>query len=209
MPARILRAVFQPLILIPLAWLFTPTVSRGLNWVKKAEKPVLFYSNHLSMADGPVIYAALPSFIRQKTAAAAATDVLFEKQSVRWKLFRFLLEYFYLILPFARDGQVKSSFEYVARALDRGYSVLGFPEGRISQDGSFQELKKGAALLAKEMSVPIIPVKLDGTRAVMARSIQFPKRAPISIIFGEPFRIEPNTPDQEALKEIESKMKNL
>jgi long-chain acyl-CoA synthetase len=207
--AKILRVIFQPLILLPLAWLFAPMEKKGIENIKKAEKPVLFYSNHISLADGAVIYAAFPGKLRPKVAAAAAADVLFERKTCGWRLLRFISEHIYLALPFAREGQIKTSFEHIARTLDRDYSVLVFPEGRISPDGAFQELKKGAALLAREMAVPIIPVKVAGTRAVMARSFQFPKRAPVSVVFGKPFRIEPKVADEEALKEIEKRMKEL
>ena len=213
---RLLRAIFQPLILLPLAWIFASLERHGIEKVKKSEKPVLFYSNHQSTVDGAIIYAALPGRIRRRLATAAATDVLFAKKTLGWKIFRFVLERFYLVLPFEREGQIKTSFEHIARALDRGYSVLVFPEGRISPDGNFQALKRGAVLLAKEMAVPIIPVKLEGTRNIIdvskrkeGKFFQFPKRAPLSVVFGQQFRIAPDVKEGDALKEIESRMQSL
>ncbi len=214
--ARVLRAIFQPLLLLPLIWIFAPIKLRGIEKVKKSEKPALFYSNHLSAVDGAIVFAALPGKIRRRLSVATATDVVYTNKSFWWKLLRFILERFYLSLPFEREGQVKTSFEHIARALDRGYSVLLFPEGRISPDGNLQELKKGAALLAKEMQVFIIPVKLGGTRSIIdvskrkgGESFQFPKRAPVLISFGDSFRLSQDVSDEAALKEIEQKMKDL
>ena len=46
--------------------------------------------------------------------------------------------------------------------MDRGYHVLVFPEGRLTEDGELQPFRRGIGLLAAGLNAPVVPVKLDG-----------------------------------------------
>ena len=46
--------------------------------------------------------------------------------------------------------------------MDRGYHVLVFPEGQLTEDGELQSFRRGIGLLAAGLNAPIVPVKLDG-----------------------------------------------
>ena len=56
--------------------------------------------------------------------------------------------------------------ESVTEALAAGHSVLIFPEGKISKDGSVGEFKNGAFLMAVMNQVPVLPVAICGTNKV-------------------------------------------
>jgi 1-acyl-sn-glycerol-3-phosphate acyltransferase len=74
--------------------------------------------------------------------------------------------------------------------------LIIFPEGTRSIDGHVGEFKKGAAILASELGMPIIPVGVNGTFESWPRNGSFRFR-PVEIVFGEP--IDPrrfaNNPD--------------
>lgn len=62
------------------------------------------------------------------------------------------------------------SIRQAAQTIRNGTSVLIFPEGTRSYDGRIQEFKKGGFYLARKSGVPIVPVIIRGTWAVMPRN---------------------------------------
>jgi len=67
-----------------------------------------------------------------------------------------------------RQSAIKS-LEVAAGKIKSGVSVLIFPEGTRSQDGKIQSFKKGGFVLAVDAGVPIVPVVIHGTRAIMPK----------------------------------------
>ena len=68
------------------------------------------------------------------------------------------------------DGDsVRDMFAQCRATLERGLSVMIFPEGTRSRDGSLGAFKEGAFRLAIEAGVPVLPVALSGTRACLPR----------------------------------------
>jgi 1-acyl-sn-glycerol-3-phosphate acyltransferase len=58
--------------------------------------------------------------------------------------------------------------------LQKGVPVMAFPEGMRSQDGRLMEFKKGLFSLAVKANVPIVPITLSNTHAVMPTYSFFP-----------------------------------
>jgi long-chain acyl-CoA synthetase len=52
--------------------------------------------------------------------------------------------------------------------MDRGYSVLVFPEGTRSRDGRLHSFRSGIGLLGQQSGVPIVPIALIGLGAILA-----------------------------------------
>ena len=211
-----LRGLFQMLFLKPLVWRVAPTEIKGLENIQHIKHPVLFFSNHLSTIDTAVIYGALPTRIRKRLAVAAATEVLYEAPAPWIKYAKGLLEFLFVMFPFSRSGQVKSSLEYLGRIIDRDFSVLVFPEGAMSRSSKIEEFKGGAGLLAIEMGVPVVLVKLKGTQLVIppgregaAPVFLWPKTHKVSVTFGKPFRLDQKMTYQDATRFIEQKMREL
>ena len=211
-----LRGLLQMLFLKPLVWRVAPTEIKGLENIQHIKHPVLFFSNHLSTIDTAVIYGALPTRIRKRLAVAAATEVLYEAPAPWIKYAKGLLEFLFVMFPFSRSGQVKSSLEYLGRIIDRDFSVLIFPEGVMSRSGKLEEFKGGAGLLAIEMGVPVVLVKLKGTQLVIppgpegaAPVFLWPKTHKVSVTFGKPFRLDQKMTYQDATRFIEEKMREL
>ncbi|MCP6718777.1 MAG: AMP-binding protein [Patescibacteria group bacterium] len=212
----LLRDILQKTFLKPIVLLLAPIEIKGLDNIKDVKHPALFFSNHLSSIDAPFIYGVLPNRIRKKLSVATATDVLYEA-NVPWiKYTKEFFQFLFLTFPFAREGQTKSSFEYLGRIIDRNFSVLVFPEGYMSRTGNLREFKLGSGLLAIEMAVPIIPIRLSGTQYVIPPGIEgakpefsLPKRHKVSVAFGKPFLIDPKMNYKEATSLIKEKIRNL
>jgi len=82
------------------------------------------------------------------------------------------------MLPVDRDDPMKS-IDVLNRAVEKGDSIIIFPEGTRSRDGELLPFKKGAFVAAIEMGRPIVPVAIKGTHRVM------PKGGYLSIHPGE------------------------
>jgi 1-acyl-sn-glycerol-3-phosphate acyltransferase len=68
-----------------------------------------------------------------------------------------------------RESAFKS-LDVAANKIKSGVSVLIFPEGTRSRDGKIRPFKKGGFVLAIDSGVPIVPVVITGTRAIMSKS---------------------------------------
>jgi len=84
----------------------------------------------------------------------------------------------------------RSNTEAALRSLDEakgkivnGTSVIFFPEGTRSRDGNLARFKKGAFKMALDLGIPILPVTISGTRAILpTKTIDiFPGRACMTI----------------------------
>ena len=68
----------------------------------------------------------------------------------------------------------------------QGKVLCVFPEGSRSRDGRIKEFKKGVAIVAREMNVPLVPVAIKGTYEVLAPGRKFPRPARVSVTIGKP-----------------------
>ena len=91
---------------------------------------------------------------------------------------------------FSQTGSVRSSLELCGRLTDSGWSILYFPEGKRSDDGTLGPFKPGIGMLAARLGVPVVPVHLKGTDSVVAKGGSRPQRGSIEVRFGKPMLID-------------------
>lgn len=210
--AGIIRWLLQRILIGSWLWFYAPAKTEGLENLKGLELPAIFFANHVGGLDAPIALRALPSRIRNKLAVAAAIDAMHEHHKfAKYAGFVTLLINAY---PFGRreQSQIRSSLQYTGRLLDRGFSILVFPEGGVSQSGELQPLKEGAGFLAVEMNVPIVPVKLIGAREVYGPEKTFPQlpaRHNAIVRFGKPMVFSKEDSYINATKRIEGCMRKL
>jgi len=164
-PVRLARAVFLEDVTRPLLHLALSPRVIGLEHLDPVEGPMILAANHASHLDTGLLLSILPPRLRHRTIVAAAADYFFNR---RWKaaFWSFGLG----AIPMERAKVNRRSADLAASLIDEGWSLIIFPEGGRTADGWGQEFKGGAAYLAKRCDVPVIPVHLRGTRAVLAKS---------------------------------------
>ena len=144
-----------------------------------AEGQVVFVPHHTSYLDGPVLGAALPYAVLRQTYWAVFTGMAFGP------VFRFLRR-LSQIVPVDSDRGARSSLAYGAAVLKHGHNLIWFPEGRISDDGQVVSLRPGLGLLLARYPVPIILVRLDGTRECLPPGHRWPRPGRVRIRFSPP-----------------------
>ena len=179
-------------VLGPLMDLYTRRCVVGQARLDELTGPVVFVANHNSHMDTPVILRALPSRWRRCTAVAAATDYFYDK---RRKALSASLAFGTVPLDRSSGAGVgPGQTGHLDRIIGDGGSLLMFPEGTRSRDGRVGRLRSGAALLAAEHGVPIVPVFVSGTGEAMPRGHRWMvfkagrpgARHPVDIRFGNP-----------------------
>jgi long-chain acyl-CoA synthetase len=147
----------------------------GKEKFKGVKRPFLLIANHASHLDAVVLVRALPWYVRRRLAVAAAADTFQHwdasnaslKERVARKAVTLLAILGLNIFPFQRYAGIKKSLEYSGQLMDRGWSVLIFPEGKLTRDGEMHEFKGGAGLLVREMNVPVVPAKIMGLYEIL------------------------------------------
>ena len=172
-PARMLREAILQFGLAPLMDLYTRRRVYGREIFRRLPHPVIFVANHSSHLDTPTILRALPLQWRQRTAVAAAADYFYKKRAVAN-----MVALIFNTVPLARHGGGigNGSTEHVDRLLDTRWNLLMFPEGTRSRGGQLGEMRSGAAVIAKQHGIPIVPIFVKGTHDAMPPGHNWPKR---------------------------------
>jgi 1-acyl-sn-glycerol-3-phosphate acyltransferase len=175
-------------------WRVASAVSGGLTVTGKwrGSGGCIVVANHSSHADSAVLLAALPA--KAKPVFGAAADYWFDVP-VR----RFIATSLVGVLPVRRSG--RSSYDAllaaVRPALKAGRTVVLYPEGTRSTDGTIGEFRSGALRLARECGVPIVPVALTGTADVLPKGGRW-SPAPMQVHIGQ--AIDPTTVSSSELR---------
>ncbi|MEU4601560.1 lysophospholipid acyltransferase family protein [Kribbella sp. NPDC023972] len=157
-----------------------PHVS-GLDSLFKLNGPALIVANHSSHLDTPLLLCTLPDSMRRKTAVAAAADYFFDTW---WRATASAIVF--NTFPIERRGGKLSSTP--GDLLADGWNVVVFPEGTRSPDGWMERFRMGAAYLAVEHGVPVVPVGIKGSFAAMPRGRGWPVpgRPTVAVRYGDP-----------------------
>jgi len=137
-------------------------------------------SNHQSLSDIPVLYAALPQRLRLRMVAK---EELFRVPI--WGRAMRLAGF----IPINRGNRARAiaSLDLAKQAMAGGTFIWIAPEGTRSHTGLVGPLKKGGFILAKESGCPILPIVVSGTRNIV------PTRG-LKAYFDNPVRVEVRPP---------------
>jgi 1-acyl-sn-glycerol-3-phosphate acyltransferase len=191
-PARAAREVFVMAMLGPIMDIYTRRRVGGTANLDALTGPVVLVANHSSHMDTPTILRSLPRRFRRRTAVAAAADYFYAS---RRRAATVSLAFNTVPIQRHGGGLAPASTRHVDRLFTDGWSLLVFAEGTRSRDGSVGRLRSGAAVLAAEHGLPLVPVHISGTHAAMPAGQSWPRRQagrlrgrrhPIEVRFGPP-----------------------
>src|SRR5690606_42079657 len=106
----------------------------------------------------PVVPARPPGPCRPRVFVGAAADYFF-----RSRLTSAASALVSGAIPIERSRATRRSADQAARLIERGWSMLIFPEGGRSPDGCGQPFRGGAAYLSSRCGVPVVPMHIEGT----------------------------------------------
>jgi long-chain acyl-CoA synthetase len=208
-----IRTLFLECIALPLVKILSEpkVVSVVPDW---PPTPMLIVCNHITSYDAPFVLFALPYRVRSKVAIAMSGEMLLDFRRGRnqgnWFLdllgppAYFLMTALFNVFPLPQVSGFRESFRHAGRAVDHGYSVLVFPEGRRSDDGTPQSFKTGAGLLWKDLGIPALAVYLSGLGELKAHGGKWFRSGTIGVTVREILSLDKDrTPEQltEALRE--------
>ncbi|MFP4357521.1 MAG: AMP-binding protein [Puniceicoccaceae bacterium] len=142
------------------------------------DRPHILAPNHVSHLDAPCLGAALGYGRARRAFWAGYTGVMFRNAFVR-EISRLA----HVVPIDARRGPI-SSLAMAAKVLQRDRTLIWFPEGRISPDGSLRAFQPGIGLLLKHHDVPVVPIHIEGTHAALPKGKRLPRWGKVRIRFG-------------------------
>ncbi len=158
---------------------------RGLEHLEP-ERTYIFAGNHQSYMDIPVLFGYLPANFR-----IMAKSSLFHIPFLGWHLSRSGH------MPIARENPRRAARSLLEAAshVKAGTSVFVFPEGGRSLDGRLAEFKAGTFLLAIKAGVPIVPLTLNGTRALLKMKSWYLRPVRLELVLHPPIPTAGMHPD--------------
>ena len=166
----------------------------------------IYIANHCSQFDTLVVTKSLPAKQRVNLYTAGAKDYFFEgKLKFLGPLFRL----FFNTFSFSRTTNIKQSLKDFGKIINNGGNVLIFPEGTRSVTGKLQPFKSGIGVIAWNIDVPIIPIKINGLYNVLPKGSHFPKPGVVEVKIGEPTKFSKMNSFQEITDKLEKEFKKL
>ena len=172
---------------------------RGLEHVDHRQ-PAIYMCNHQGTFDIFVLLAHLPIQFRW-----VAKVGLFRIPVLGWAM----STAGYISLDRSKRKRAYRGMEIAARKIREKNSVVMFPEGSRSYDGTLQPFMNGGFTLALRAGVPICPITIDGSWALMPRTTLRIKRGTVRIVIGQPIKTAGLTmKDRKRLmREVEEKIR--
>ena len=201
---RRMRAALQASLLFPALSSFCRMTVRDRDLLRELSGPAVFVANHVSALDAVVMAEALPPRYRHRSVVVAAADSIFKR---KWeaRLAQVTVDAF----PIPRGGGARPHLEYLKELLSQNWSVIIFPEGRLTVTGAIGTFRKGGAILAIDGGVPIVPAFIDGMYEVMPRFRRVPRPGQVTVTFGPPLAATPHEDYDAFIARVEAAVRAL
>jgi len=218
-PITWIRFLVYHFFVLPITMFMCRVRVIGQERLAKVNGPALLISNHVTDIDAGLILSALPLRWRVSLATATQGELLREWRypaaTLPWymrlksRLAYVLSAALFNVFSIPRHSGFRQSFAYAGEAVDHGWSILIFPEGTETPDGTIQPFKAGIGLLASELNIPVIPIKLDGLFELKQQRNLFPRPGTVSVTFGNPITFSTETTEAEITRELERRVREL
>lgn len=176
-PSRILYRLAR-LILCDFTRLYTRMEVEGAENLPETE-PYILAPIHRSYIDTPIAGA-----LTKRRLRFMGKDTMWKYRSLGW-LFSALGAF-----PVRRGTADREALKRCMEVLEAGEPLVLFPEGERKDGPVVQPVFGGAAFLAARVGVPIVPVGIGGSAAVMPRHAKFMYPKKVHVVIGRPIRAE-------------------
>jgi len=222
-PQYWLTTAFRLIIYYTLAWpatylLAAPRV-RGREHLRGLKGPILVVSNHVTYLDIAWILPALRARFRNRLATAMRGERLAEMRHPAKSLNlmeRFMERLRYVLVtslfnvfPLPQRSGFVQSFQFAGDLADRGWNTLVFPEGQTTVTGEMAPFRAGIGLLAKQLSIPVVPIHLSGLYDLKRDNRILTRPGHVQVTIGEPVRISPEQDPNEVARDLERRVRTL
>ena len=165
------------------------------------QPPYILCPNHASYLDAPVLTSALPWRDLRQVFFVGTTEIFGAGVMRR---FATLLH----LIPVDPDANVVPAMRAGAYGLRAGKILVLYPEGERSIEGPPRQFKKGAAILARHLNIPLVPVAQYGFYEVWPRGKGFQGFHPLRIRIGKPIYPDPNERPEQAYERLTAEVRN-
>ncbi len=171
-PVRWVRNFFYYLLSLPATLIMAHPTIVGRENLDGIDGPVLITCNHVTYIDVGFVLIAMPARIRNRLAVGMLGERLWRmwRPPASMNLFArwwqqagyYLVVALFNVFPLPQQSGVRESFAFAGESVDRGYSVVVFPEGRRTEDGQPSPFRSGVGMLAQKLNIPVVPLRIDG-----------------------------------------------
>src|SRR5215472_340696 len=185
-----------------------PLTIEGRENLKQVKGPVIFIGNHSSHMDVFVLFWALPERFRLRVAWGGAADRWFIKGRKGLKRQPWYMTLTMNVFPVQRGGG-RAALSYAEELLDRGWSLVIFPEGTRTTTGKMGHFRHGVAILALAKNVPVVPMWLEGLRELRPKGVTETKPGPALARIGPPIHLPAGTTVADATHTLYKTMERM
>ncbi len=213
-PVTWVRNFVYYLLTLPATLIMAHPEIAGRENLAGVDGPLLITCNHVTYIDLGFVLIAMPSRLRHRLAVGMLGERLWGMWRpaaslnvfARWwqQAGYYLAVALFDVFPLPQQSGVRESFAYAGESVDRGYSVLVFPEGRRTHDGEPSPFRSGVGMLAQKLDIPVVPLRIDGLFAMKSSGRKVARRGELKVLIGKPLRFPPNTPAEEITHQLES-----
>ena len=218
-PVSWMRAFIYYLLTWPATHLMAHPRVFGRENLRGVKGPVLVVSNHVIYLDVGFVLASLPPRLRHKLAVAMGGERLAEMRRPprewfflrRWlhRMNYFLVVALFNVFPLPKRSGFRESFRFAGDLVDRGWSVLVFPEGDMTADGKLQPFRAGIGLLANNLKLPVVPIRIDGAYEIREAHSRFNRPGRTRVHIGKPVEFPAASDPQQIARDLERRVAAL
>jgi long-chain acyl-CoA synthetase len=218
-PVRIIRAVVYQLLARPAMWMLGWPEIRGRGNLRATKGPVLVVANHITFFDPVYVLEGLPWRLRRRLAVAMDGELLESMRNpppstgffagLLGRAGYFLVVSLFNVFPLPRRSGFRKSFAFAGDLIDRGWSVLVFPEGERAKTTRMNPFRAGIGLLATRLGVPVVPVHLGGISELREAGKHWARPGQIKVSVGAPIHFAETDPAEQIARDLERRVDAL
>jgi long-chain acyl-CoA synthetase len=218
-PVTWIRNIVYYLLSLPATLIMAHPRILGRENLDGIDGPVLITCNHVTYVDLGFVLIAVPPRMRHKLAVGMLGERLWGMWRppagmnifARWwqQAGYYLVVALFDVFPLPQQSGVRESFAFAGESVDRGYSVVVFPEGRRTPDGKPSPFRSGVGMLAQRLDIPVVPMRIEGLFALKMSGRKIARRGELTVRIGKPLRFSSDAPAEEITRQLENVTWNL